>query len=146
MKKFEKFCPKYSGQNFLTFMKYIITALFCWISPISLKQIIALILNFSTKPWFIFFLFPTYLPWNPVRVPQRSIGFLPVGPLIVKESVQTPVVVSTKSKLSKSSLNWHMSRKLTKDQQLILREYFVENFNGSWVALRTGSSNPFFIH
>ena len=55
----------------------------------------------------IFWIF--YLPCIPVRVPQRSIGFLPVGPAIVKESVQTPKVVSTMSKLVKSSLNWHIS-------------------------------------
>ena len=50
-----------------------------------------------------------YLPCIPVNVPHKSIGFLPVGPLIVKESVQTPAAVSTKSKLSKSNLNWHIS-------------------------------------
>ena len=80
----------------------------------------------------VYFLFISYLPCIPVRVPQRSIGFLPVGPLIVKESVQTPVVVSTMSKLSKSSLNWHMSRRLTKDQQLnswvIKQNNFVDNW------------------
>ena len=109
---------------------YIITAFFCWISPISLKQIMV---------WYLisayihgYFLFISYLPCIPVRVPQRSMGFLPVGPLIVKESVQTPVVVSTMSKLSKSSLNWHMSRRLTKDQQLnswvIKQNNFVDNW------------------
>ena len=52
-----------------------------------------------------------YLPCNPVSVPHKSMGFLPVGPAMVKESVHTPAVVSTMSKLSKSSLNWQISGK-----------------------------------
>ena len=92
---------------------YIITAFFCWISPIRLKQI--MVWYWISAYTHGYFLFISYLPCIPVRVPQRSMGFLPVGPLIVKESVQTPVVVSTMSKLSKSSLNWHISRRLTKD-------------------------------
>ena len=46
-----------------------------------------------------------YLRCISVFVPHKSIGFLPVGPATVKESVQIPVEASVMSKLSKSSLN-----------------------------------------
>ena len=83
----------------------------------------------------IFWIF--YLPCIPVRVPQRSIGFLPVGPAIVKESVQTPKVVSTMSKLVKSSLNWHISVIKTK-----ISEYSWHYLVFFWHSLR---DNPGFV-
>ena len=56
-----------------------------------------------------------HIPCISVSVPHKSIGFLPVGPVIINESMQAPAVapvavVSAKSKKSKSSLK-HVKRK-----------------------------------
>ena len=58
----------------------------------------------------------SHIPCIPVSVPHRFIGFLPVGPVIANESRQAPyvlpvVVLSVKSKKSKSSLSWQISEK-----------------------------------
>ena len=50
-----------------------------------------------------------YLLCCPVRVPHKSKGFCPLCPVIAKESVHTPAVVSVMSKLSKSNRSWHIS-------------------------------------
>ena len=52
----------------------------------------------------------SHIPCISVNVPHKFIGFLPVGPVIINESMQAPavvpaVVLSVKSKKSKSSLS-----------------------------------------
>jgi len=44
----------------------------------------------------------------PVSVPHRVEGFLPVGPVAVKLSVQAPAVVSVISNSWKSKRNWQI--------------------------------------
>ena len=77
----------------------------------------------SNYPYFISYrgkygciFFAAGVPCIPVSVPHRFIGFLPVGPVIANESRQAPyvlpvVVLSVKSKKSKSSLSWQISEK-----------------------------------
>ena len=60
----------------------------------------------------------SHIPCISVNVPHKFIGFLPVGPVIINESMQAPfdvataaAVFSAKSKVSKSSLSWQISEK-----------------------------------
>ena len=84
-----------------------------------------------------------YSLWCPVSVPHKTWGFWPDLPVMVNESVHTPVVVtSVMSKLSKSNLIWQISEIyniLTSFHPLQLADdYLLQNYY-SYVSNKQGA-------